>query len=123
MTSEMFFVADLRAEWRRNPYVTFWRPRNAGYAYPLPWSGRYTREEIDAQPSYYASAEAGRYTRFPVPCSAVEALATDKPAAYVIDGDVGPVVPNTQANREAIRRARYLPANARRARASQGDKL
>lgn len=117
MSADEFFIADLRPNWRRDPYVTFWRPNNAGYAYPLPWAGRYTLEQIEAQPGYYAKAEGGRYLRFPVPCVEVDGLATDKPAAHVIDGDLGPVVPNTEAIRRALRKARYLPANARRARA------
>lgn len=40
-----FFIVDLRPEWRGNPYVTLWRPDDAGYAYPLPWAGRYSKAQ------------------------------------------------------------------------------
>jgi hypothetical protein len=110
--ADEFFIADLRPDWRRDPYVSFWRPNNAGYAYPLPWSGRYSKATVDERPRYYAYAWARRYHRFPVPCFVVERLATDKPAAHVIDGDVGPVVPNTDAIRAALRRSRYIPEGA-----------
>lgn len=117
--ADEFYIVDLRPNWRGDPYVTLWRPNNAGYAYPLPWAGRYSREQIEGSPSYYACAEGGRYLRFPVPCGDVERMSTDKPAAYVIDGDIGPVVPNTKAIRAALRRARFLPPMARRARTAR----
>src|SRR3546814_7789235 len=52
-----FYIVDLRPSFKRNPYITFWRAACAGYAYPLAWSGRFKRSEIDAKPSYF---EIGR---------------------------------------------------------------
>ncbi len=107
-----FFIADLRPEWRGNPYVTFWRPDDAGYAHPLPWSGRYSKQDVDDGGSYYYGSKGhGRQIhRFPVPCHVVERLSTAKPAAHMIDGDVGPVVPNTTEIKKALKAARYKPA-------------
>lgn len=115
MGGEMFFIVEVRPCFRGNPYVTFWRPGNAGYCYPLPWAGRYNREEIEARPSYYAATEGGMYTRFPVPCEAVESLGV-RPKPRVIDGNVGPVLRNDETIRETLRKARWIPAAAGSAR-------
>jgi len=111
MKDDEYYIVDVREEWRGKPYITVWRPNNNGYAYPLSWSGRYSREQIDAEPRYYHSY---RYPstrvldRFPVPCAFVEAMAVD-PYRGDIDGDTGPVVLNNKRNRAKLRRARYNP--------------
>jgi hypothetical protein len=97
-----FFIVDLREEWARRPYVSFWRPNDAGYAYSLPWSGRYSKETVDRRWSYYNTNG-----RFPVACSVVEALADPRPAPRIIDGDVGPVVPNNSYLISAMKALRY----------------
>lgn len=94
--ADLYYVADFRPEWRHKPYVTFWRPEDAGYCYPLPWAGRYTRAEIEAGGSYYTKREGRRFIRFAVPCSIVDAMGT-APEAREIDGDTGPVVRKTAA--------------------------
>jgi len=105
-----FYIVDLRPQFRGNPYITLWRPDNAGYAYPIPWAGRYSKDTVDAAPSYYAHKDGSkRYVRFPVPCDVVEALAIPKPKPGVIDGDTGPVLINNKATRDALRAAKYLP--------------
>lgn len=101
--ADLFYVADFRSEWSRKPCVTFWRPEDAGYAYPLPWSGRYTRCEI--VPGYHDRRDGRRLIRFAVPCAVVDALGAEPPAG-LIDGNCGPVVLNTAANRQALRNAR-----------------
>jgi hypothetical protein len=103
-----FYICDLRNEWRYKKYITFWRPNDAGYAFPLPWSGKYDQATVDAGGEYYTRKSGRRYIRFAVPCEAVEALAID-PAPGHIDGNVGPVVAHTAANRAALRAAMYLP--------------
>lgn len=108
-----YYIVDVRPEWRRKPYITLWRPNDAGYAFPLPWAGKYDRARVDANPDYYATKEDARFIRFPVPCEAVERLGVN-PAPRMIDGDAGPVIPNTAKVRTALRHARYLP------RAAQG---
>ena len=107
--TEEFYVVDLRPEWANKPYVTFWRRDDAGYTCPLLWAGRYSKEQVDSKPGYYHAREAGEVVRFPVPCHVVEALATSKPGAHIIDGDVGPVVPNTPDIHKALRGAKYNP--------------
>lgn len=107
MTDE-YFIVDLRPEFARNPYVTFWRPKNAGYAYPLSWSGRYGKAEVIEGGSYYTKREGRSFTRFAVPCAIVEALAV-APKPGMIDGDAGPVVVNDASRRTALRKAPLHP--------------
>lgn len=104
-----FVICDLRPEWRRKPYVTFWRPDNAGYAYPLVWAGDYSEATILAAPRYYASFEAGQLIRFPVERLAAEALGV-APDPHEIDGGAGPVIPNNAAMRKALRKLVFAPA-------------
>lgn len=113
IAEEAFYIVDVRQEFKGRPYITVWRPKNAGYAYPLAWAGRYTREQVDAQPGYYHKRRyrsARALDRYPVPCSVVERLAV-APAPGVVDGDAGPVLPNHPAIRAALSRARYTPAH------------
>jgi hypothetical protein len=114
-TQDEFYIVDVRKGFDRKPYVTLWRPDNAGYAYPLPWAGRYTRAEIEDRPGYHYRKRDGKtrtLDRYPVPCEAVERHAV-APAKGLIDGDAGPVVPNTAEVRAALRRARWIPEYAR----------
>ncbi|MEO0034251.1 MAG: hypothetical protein RLZZ501_274 [Pseudomonadota bacterium] len=111
-----FYIIDLRPDFMRKPYITVWRPDDAGYAYPLTWAGRYSKETVDAHPGYYANRgclasgrPSTRLDRFPAPCEVVEALATPKPKPGIIDGDAGPVLVNDAKTRAALRRAKYLP--------------
>lgn len=122
---QLFYIVDVRAQFRGNRYVTLWRPDDAGYAYPLPWAGKYSQERIDANPGYYCKHRNGTapaFDRFPVPCEIVERHAV-APDPGRIDGNAGPVIPNTGAVRAALRRARYRPAalRARAATAVTGD--
>jgi len=108
---QAFMIVDLRREFRGNPYITLWRPENAGYAYPLPWAGRYSLDELQASPAYYAQRRHGcprAFDRWPVPVHVVERLAIP-PAPGRIDGDAGPVLRNDERTRRALRRARFLP--------------
>lgn len=111
---ELFYIIDVRENFRRNPYITLWRSKDSGYAYPLPWAGKYTRAQVDSHPDYYYTVRFGStriLDRYPVPCEAVEALGVE-PARGAIDGDAGPVIRNTRAVRDALRKHRYVPAQA-----------
>lgn len=98
MTNQ-FYICDLRPEWSKKPCVTFWRPNNAGYAFPLPWSGKYTLDEIMAQPSYYWERPYGMprapFIRFPIACAEVDKLGAE-PTPGIVDGDAGPIVWKTR---------------------------
>ena len=104
MTSTMFYICDLRPEWRWKWAVTFWRPDDNGYAFPLPWAGKYTAQRVNEGGSYYTAKEGKTLIRFPVPCDVVEAMGISPPPRH-IDGDVGPVVLNIGKNRIALRKA------------------
>ena len=122
----LFFIVDLRPEWNKNPYVTFWRPEDAGYCYPLPWAGKYTRARVEEGGSYYTARAwtspkgPGRlFTRFAVRCSDIESLGgpPDTEGRGRVDGNTGPVLRNSGAMRNALRRLRYRPAADPAARA------
>ena len=104
-------ICDLRPEWNWRPYVTFWRPNNANYAYPLVWAGDYTEAEVIAGGDYYTTIEDGQLIRFPVERRIVEAMAT-APEPGHIDNDTGPVVRQTPENCEALRSAAFIHARA-----------
>ena len=106
-----YFVVDLRAEFRRNPYITLWRPDDAGYCYPLPWAGRYSKTKIDAGGGYYSASWADkrgrrRFLRFPVLTHDAEALAVP-PARGIIDGNAGPALRNNAETRAKLLALRY----------------
>jgi hypothetical protein len=108
--AQEYYIADMRPEWRTKPYVTFWRPKNAGYAFPLSWSGRYSEETVISGGDYYTERNGRSLIRFAVPIEAVDGLATS-PRPGDIDGDAGPVVVNNDFNRRRLRKAafRYHP--------------
>ncbi|WP_313194646.1 hypothetical protein [Shinella zoogloeoides] len=109
MADEPFVICDLRKEWSWRPYVTFWRPKNSNYAYPLSWAGDYTKAEVDAQAAYYTEKEGRSLVRFAIPRSVAERL-SEAPAPGIIDGDAGPVVVQTPENLRKLRAAAYIPA-------------
>ena len=100
---DRFYIADLRPSFRSDPYVTFWRRNNAGYAYPLSWAGQYDAETIARGGAYYMKKEGRALIRCAVPCAQIAALAIE-PGPGMIDGNAGPVVQNTVANRRKLRR-------------------
>lgn len=112
-TEQQYFIVDVRPEFRRQKYITFWRPNNANYAWPLTWAGRYDKATVDARGYYYCNTNGGRtLVRFPVPCEAVEAMALTEPDKGDIDGNTGPVLRNSQKVRRKLRAAAYIPPKA-----------
>lgn len=103
MTDE-FYICDLRPVWRKQKYVTFWRPKNANYAWALSWSGKYDRDTIKNANGYYYENDGTTRIRFPVPCHIADAIGV-APKKGDIDGDAGPVVLNTVKNRAILRKA------------------
>jgi hypothetical protein len=112
MLEPLYYICDLRRDWLRNPYVTFWRPADAGYTYPLAWAGQYTLERLQSQPGYYWQKLTKTFARFPILCSEVERIAI-APRPKTIDGDTGPVVWMNKDNRAALRAAMLPPPSAR----------
>lgn len=113
MSTDRFYIVDVRQEWRGNPYLTLWRPDNAGYAYPTAWAGQYTREQIEGQGTYYWRPRYGAklaMDRFPVPCWFVDGIGI-QPRDGIVDGNTGLVIPNTKFARDALRRHAFRPAS------------
>lgn len=104
-----FLICDLRPEWSWRPYVTFWRPNNANYAYPLVWSGDYAEAEVMRGGGYYTTVESGILIRFPILRSLVEPMAV-APERGHIDGDTGPVVLQNPETCAKLRELAYHPA-------------
>lgn len=106
-TPDQFYVVNLSHHNRQSPYITFWRPDDKGYAWPLSWAGRYPREAIVASLDYYHNG----HSNIAVACAAADALAV-APSPGTVDGNKGPVVLNTQANWRALLAAMIEPPAA-----------
>jgi len=91
--SDEFYVVSVSHTQREQPYITVWRPENAGYAWPLSWAGKYTEAQIDELPHYYHNGAES----FAVPCMLMDNLAVP-PTPGTVDNDAGPVVLNTKLN-------------------------
>ena len=90
LTEEQFLVVNLSHARSDQYYVTFWRPDAKGYAFPLSWAGLYPRSVIEAHLDYFHSGE-----NLAVKAKSVLPMLLDPLKGYV-DGDAGPVVPNTR---------------------------
>lgn len=113
MTGKLL-ICDIRPSWQDDRYITFWRPNNGNYAWPLSWAGDYDAETVIRHWSYYRVIERGRLIRFPVPRTLVETIAVT-PHAGIIDGDAGPVVRNTPENVAKLKRWQFKkPAETQR---------
>ncbi len=85
-------------------YITFWRPDNCGYSWPLSWAGRYSSENVMASQDYYNNG----HSTVAVPCSVIDPMGV-APEPGMVDGDTGPVVLNNKANWTAILAAALAP--------------
>lgn len=105
-----YVIVDVRSSFSGNPYITFWRPNDAGYAYPLSWAGDYTAEQLAENADYYMEhGSGGSMIRFPVLRSIAEKFGI-KPAPGMVDGDAGPVVRNIKKNRATLELLRWRPS-------------
>lgn len=102
MSEQLYYICDMRREWLKKPYVSFWRHEDAGYCYPLSWAGKYAMERVASQRNYYWSRNTKAFTRFPVPCLIVDQIGIE-PIPKTIDGDAGPVVLMNKAVRAFLR--------------------
>lgn len=106
---QYYYIVSVNHTSRNHDYITFWRPNDRGYCYPLSWAGIYSHQQVMANLSYYNQGCAS----FAVRKEAVDALA-ESPAPGMIDGDAGPVIRNTGRNwqkllKAAIQRPPYKP--------------
>jgi len=88
----LFYIVSVRYTRKDSQYLSVWRPNNEGYAYPLPWAGRYSDAVVRREWDYYHNG----FDSIAVPCEILDALGV-LPSAGAVDGDVGPVIPNTKA--------------------------
>ncbi len=108
MAERLYYVVDLRREFGGR-YVTFWRPNNANYAYPLAWSGKYSLSEL--RPGYHDVKNGKAFIRFAVPCEVVEKMSCLSSPGD-IDGGVYRIVVNDANNRRKLRAKRFDFAKA-----------
>ncbi len=93
-----YYVAALGPAHAQGLFIGFRRPTpDEGVCWPLPWAGTWPEADImEGAAELNDGLEAAA-----VPKDAVQALATPPPPGK-IDGDAGPVVRNTAANRRAL---------------------
>lgn len=91
------YIVSVKHTRREHAYITVWRPDAKGYAWPLSWAGRYTVEQIRAEPDYYHRGDDS----IAVPCELLDALAVP-PTPGTIDNNAGPVVLNNRTNWKCI---------------------
>lgn len=91
--STEFYVVSVCHTQRAHKYITFWRPDDRGYCWPLSWAGKYSAEQVREHAGYYMS----RCSSIAVLSSVADSLAV-MPEKGMIDNDAGPVVLNNRAN-------------------------
>lgn len=101
-SNPLFYVISVKHTMRRDPFITFWRPENCGYAYPLSWAGKYPEDQISL--NYHNSGD----DTIAVPVDVVDALAEPTPRGW-IDNDAGPIVYNNRTNWNALLAAVIAP--------------
>lgn len=108
-----YFIVDVRHDWRKQKYITFWRANNSNYAWPLSWAGRYDKSVVDEHGSYYCNTNGrNELVRFPVLCEIIEGMALTEPDKGDIDGNAGPVLRNSAKVRRKLRASAYIPPKA-----------
>lgn len=108
-----YFIVDIRHDWRKQKYITFWRANNSNYAWPLSWAGRYDKSVVDEHGSYYCNTNGrNELVRFPVLCEIIEGMALTEPDKGDIDGNTGPVLRNSAKVRRKLRALAYIPPKA-----------
>lgn len=95
-----FYIVSVTHTQRRDAFISFWRPDNAGYCWPLSWAGHYEEEAVQASLSYYNDGQLNIAVRADV----VDAIAVTTPPGR-IDGDAGPVVLNDETSWRKMRAA------------------
>jgi hypothetical protein len=90
---KQFYIASLKWTKRDSLYITFWRPNDSRYAWPLSWSGKYAEDDVRNGLAYYNDGAS----TIAVPVEVVDPLGVP-PAPGHIDNDAGPVVLNTRDN-------------------------
>ncbi|UGQ44938.1 hypothetical protein [Massilia endophytica] len=91
------YIVSVKWTRRDSPYITFWRPDDCGYAWPLSWAGRYAEDDVLANKDYYHNG----VSTIAVPCMLVDNLGVP-PVKGTVDGDAGPVVLNNRTNWNCI---------------------
>lgn len=97
MSPAEFYVISVKHTQREHAYITVWRPKAKGYAWPLSWAGKYSADEINTNLDYYHRGDDS----LAVPCLLLDDLAVP-PTKGAIDNDAGPVVLNNKANWQKI---------------------
>ena len=91
------YIVSLKHTNREHAYITFWRPEDKGYAWPLSWAGKYDEQAVMAERDYYHRGD----DTLAVPCLLVDALAVP-PTKGTVDNDAGPVLLNNKTNWKCI---------------------
>lgn len=111
--SDLFYVVSVHHTPKRNKFILFWRPKDAGYTFKLSQeclvsgtgAGQYDRERIESHLGHYNDGESN----IAVPVEAALALGRMTTDADQLDGPHGLVVHNTIANWRALLKAAIAP--------------
>lgn len=86
-----YYIASVKHTNPRDFYITFWRPNDSGYCWPLEWAGKYSIESVISNLDYYNNG----HSTIAVHKSIVDEMAVE-PLEGRTDGNAGPVVLNTK---------------------------
>ena len=114
-----YLIASRKRTLKSHRYITFWRPNRCGYAWSLPWAGRYDAAEAQSLNDDPAGLYRDEHS-YAVPMAALEPLMV-APRAGDIDGDVGPVLRNTKAHWAVIEAHAAALRNAEPIHRRDGD--
>ena len=79
-----YYILSLKHTHDRDHVLTWWRPDNKGYTWYLTGAGKYTQDDIDANPEYYNDRER----TMAVPCDTVDRFVEE----YMCAPKEGPAV-------------------------------
>ena len=66
--SQEFYILSLKHSHKRDGMLTWWNPSNMGYTFYLQNAGKYTLEQVTAEPDYYNNGDE----TLAIPCDKVE---------------------------------------------------
>jgi hypothetical protein len=102
--SQMYYIFSIKWTKKGDRVATWWREENNGYCYRMDWAGKYTQEQIDAQPDYYNNGDE----TVAIPCEVVDKLVMQVVEAgsfvneYIDRAKGKPVDPGVDPNEPAV---------------------
>jgi hypothetical protein len=109
--ADNFLVVDFRKEWltpSRHPFITFWRPDDAGYCYDVTSAGRYLSGDLKSDyHDCFVYGSTTRLERFAVAEQSVLEVAHAVPANIIGRWQMKLIVMNNGPMRQFLRKHRF----------------